>query len=66
MTKVIKLKCSDHTHAWIVDDRYLRIRCSGDKRCKDAKEAKRINGKAIHIWDLVTGERTTEIIEDKE
>ena len=59
---VLKLKCTDQTHAWLEDGRFLRIRCTGHRRCKDAKEARRLNGKAIHIWDLKTGERTTEIV----
>lgn len=59
--KVSKVRCADHVHAWIVDERYVRIRCTG-RRCKDAKLAKQRGERAIHVFDIISKEQTTEFV----
>lgn len=60
-SKIVKFRCSDHVHAWVVDDRYIRIRCTG-RRCKDAVLAKQRGERAIHVFDIITRKQTTEFV----
>lgn len=48
----VALRCNARTHAFLDDDRYIRIRCH-DKRCADVQAAiRRGKGeKVIHVFD---------------
>lgn len=56
--------CVGHTHAVLIDRRYLRWRCA-DRNCPDARKAHGKGLWAFHVLDLETDEIRSEF-EDRQ
>src|SRR5699024_6792244 len=50
---VRKLACGARVHAWLIDGRYVRRKCT-DRYCREAQWAKQRGELAIHVWDIQT------------
>ena len=55
-----RIGCDGRTIAVLIDDRYLRWRCTDYRNCEHAAKARRENLWAFHVKDLVTKKRTDE------
>lgn len=56
---ISKLACTARVHAWVVDKRYVSIRCR-DPYCPDVVKAKAAGEVAFHVFDLLEDQQWTE------
>lgn len=51
-----RIGCDGRTVAVLIEDRYLRWRCTDYRNCAHAAKARRENRWAFHVRDLLTGD----------
>jgi hypothetical protein len=57
--KAVPVGCDGHTEFLLIDERYIRWRCT-DRNCPEMLAAKRRGMWLFHVFDTVTKERTNE------
>jgi hypothetical protein len=61
----MNFRCPARHHARIVDDRFLRIRCT-DRNCPYVREAKPLGLQVFHVWDLETRAEWTDYVKPED